>query len=492
MSDLTNLATLGGTTSALLPEEQRVLTQLIQQYSTIQHRNALRTLYLDGERSLRRAGKLGMALPPQLGQLESVLGWPAKAVEVMDNRLDLQGFVTAGQAEVDESVESIAIDNDLYNEARLVHTAAMTHGCAFITIFAGDTTIGEPEVVITTRSAEEATALWSQRSRRVVAGMTINAGLEGLESDQINLFMDDRVVSIWRENGRLAVQRQPHDLGEVPMVMLPYRPRLKKRFGISRISRPLMDLTDSAVRTVLRMEGTAEFFSFPQRWATGVDSDDFDDTFKTYLNRILALGADEDGNQPQLGTFTAASPQPHIDQLRATAMLVSGETSIPPNYLGIIQDNPASADAIRAAEADLVKGAERAQATFDSPWCNAIRIAQKMRDGFSDDRLRKLKTKWRDASTPTKAADAQSVMTLVGAGVLPAQSEVTWELLGYDPVTISRLKATVAENKSLGAPDPVPKFDPNDPSPIAPKQPTQEVGDEADQDSTDQSANAVM
>lgn len=444
MNDATALARLGETTTLLHPDELQLLRKLIAQYNSLQHRNRLRTLYLEGERSLRRAGQLGMALPPQLGKLETVLGWPAKAVEVLDNRLDLQGFVTAGQAEVDDTVEQIARENDLYNEARLAHTAAMTHGCAFITVFGGDELVGEPEVVITTRSAEEATCLWSQRSRRVVAGMTINAGLDGIESDQINLFMDDRVVSLWQEGRQLVVHRQPHDLGETPMVMLPYRPRLKKRFGISRISRPLMNLTDSAVRTVIRMEGTAEFFSFPQRWATGVDQEDFDDTFKTYLNRILALGADEDGNQPTLGTFAAASPQPHIDQLRAIAMMVSGETSIPPNYLGIIQDNPASADAIKAAEADLVKGAERAQATFDSPWCSTIRIAQKMRDGVADERLMHLQAKWRDASTPTKAADAQSVMTLVGAGVLPKQSEVTWELLGYDPVTISRLKAECA------------------------------------------------
>lgn len=67
------------------------------------------------------------------------------------------------------------------------------------------------------------------------------------------------------------------------------------------------------------MEGTAEFFSFPQRWAVGVEREDFDgDTFKTYLNRILALSADSEGRNPQVGTFSAASPEPHIAQLRAS------------------------------------------------------------------------------------------------------------------------------------------------------------------------------
>lgn len=442
---ITDLARLGETTAALTPDEMVVLGKLVKQYSATLRRNHLRTFYFDGEHSLRTLGKLGMAMPPQIGKLESVLGWPQKAVEVLDNRLELQGFVAADQTEADPSLEQIAVDNDLYTEASMAHTASMIHGVAFATIFAGDPTQGEPEVIITTRSAEEATALWSQRSRRVVAGMTVNSGLDGLESDQINLFLPDRVVSVWKEGNGLAVQRQEHALDRVPMVMLPYRPKLGKRYGASRITRALMNLTDSAVRTLLRMEGTAEFFSFPQRWATGVAEEDFDDTFKTYLNRLLALGADENGNQPTLGTFSAASPQPHIEQLRAIAMLVAGETSIPVSYLGIIHDNPSSADAIRAAESDLVKVAERAQSVYGAKWSEALRIAQHMRDGRADDSLDRLQAKWRDAATPTKAADAQSTMALVQAGVLPAQSEVTWEQLGYDPVTISRLKAANAQ-----------------------------------------------
>ncbi|WP_312715485.1 phage portal protein [Corynebacterium flavescens] len=435
----------------LLPEEYRLLVQLVQRWQSSRPRNHLRTLYYDGERSLRRAGQLGMSVPPQLGKLETVIGWPAKSVEVLDNRLDLQGFVMANQAEADDSLAEIIEDNQLLVESSQAHIASMIHGVAFATISAGDETVGEPPVVIQTRSATEGSALWSQRSRRIVAGMTINEGIDGVESPELNLWMSDRVVTIWQEGNSYQVLRQPHSLGKVPMVMLAHRPRLNKRYGMSRITRPLMDLTDAAARTVIRMEGTAEFFSFPQRWITGVDEDDFDeDMFVTYLNRLLTLGADEDGNQPSLGTFSAASPQPHIDQLRAIAMMVAGETSIPPDSLGIIQDNPSSADAIRATEAELVKVAERAQLVYGSSWCEVMRLAQHARDGTPDGRLSRLQAKWRDPSTPTKAAAAQSVMSLATAGVLPPQSEVTWEQLGFDPVTISRLKADALRNQGAG------------------------------------------
>ncbi|MBC3186298.1 phage portal protein [Corynebacterium sp. zg-331] len=423
--------------------EARLLGQLASTWSANLSRNLLRSAYYDGEHSLRAAGRMGIAIPPVMERISTVLGWPAKAIEVLDNRLDLQGFVIRGEADQDEGVQEIVTDNHLLTESSMIHIDSMIHGVAFVTITQGDPLAGEPDVVISARSATEASALWSNRARRIVAGMTINPGIPGVEPDQVCLWMEDRVVTCWQDGNAVAIDRRPHSLGRVPMVMLPYRPRMTKRYGMSRISRPLMDATDSAARTLLRMEGTAEFFSFPQRYILNAQPEDFDqDTFTTYLNRLLVLSPAEDGGaKPEVGTFGAASPAPHIEQLKAIAMLVSGETGIPPGALGIIHDNPSSADAIRVGEAELVKIAERAQAVYGAEWVEVIRIAQHIRDGIPDERMAGLQAQWRDPATPTRAADAQSVMSLVQAGVYPARSRVTWERLGLDPVTISRLEA---------------------------------------------------
>ena len=119
----------------------------------------------------------------------------------------------------------------------------------------------------------------------------------------------------------------------------------------------------------------------------------------------------------------------------------------------VVQDNPASADAIKAAEADLVAVAEDAQNDFEAAWAQvavlaamASRAAQGRDPDVSD--LAGLRTVWRDASTPTRAAQAQSVMGLVSAGVLPPDSEVTYELLGLDQSTRRRLLATAAERRT--------------------------------------------
>lgn len=425
--------------------ERDALGLLVRQLAAHAPGNEMRSLYYNGKQSLQRAGLLGMAIPGELAKLETALGWPAKAVTTLEHRLNLQGFVMPDGQGRDEGLDDIWRGNRMDAEASMAHTASLIHGTAFVTVSAGDTAAGEPAVVIAARSAREATALWSRRSREITAGLTVNAS-DGAAPVSATLWLPDRAVTLTQDGSGVAVRRVAHRLGRVPMVMLPFRPHLEREFGVPRITGAVMGLTDAAVRTVLRMEATAEFFSFPQRYGLGVAAEDFSDTFKTYLNRFLALGRDDSGELPQLGTFASSSPQPHIDQLRALASMFSGETSIPLNYLGIVHDNPSSADAIRAAEADLITVVERAQTVYGAAWRQVMMLAQQVRDGGPDPRMVRAQPQWRDAATPTKAANAQAVMALVSAGVLPAMSEVTWRLLGYDEATIIELSAGAARS----------------------------------------------
>ena len=122
---------------------------------------------------------------------------------------------------------------------------------------------------ISAGSASEVTALYSRRTRSVVAGLTINP-VEGGRQGQMVLWLDRYVISIEPYSaGGWLVHRQEHSLGRVPMETVSHRPHLEREFGTLRIGDPVMGLTDSTARTVLRMEGRAEFFSFPQRYVLG-------------------------------------------------------------------------------------------------------------------------------------------------------------------------------------------------------------------------------
>ena len=258
----------------------------------------------------------------------------------------------------------------------------------------------------------------------------------------------------------------PHRFGRVPVVCVAYGTVPGRPFGTSRITRPVMRLTDHAVRTLLRSEIAAEFFSAPQRYLLGADMEAFEDEngelkpgWESIIGHLLVASrpVDDNGNtsesNPVAGQFAQASMEPHAAELRSVATMFAGESSIPVNYLGIVQDNPASADAIRAAESDLISVAESAQNDFAAAWAEvAILAAMASRAArglpWEVDDLAGIRPVWRDASTPTKAAQAQSVMTLVTAGVLPPTSEVTYELLGFDRVTRQRLLVEAAERRT--------------------------------------------
>ncbi|MBQ1165982.1 phage capsid protein, partial [Streptomyces sp. A73] len=73
--------------------------------------------------------------------------------------------------------------------------------------------------------------------------------------------------------------------------------------------------------------------------------------------RVLALERDEDGQVPTVGQFTAHDPQTYTKISDLYARIMATQLGLPPHYLGYTTDNPASADAIRSSEAQLVKRA---------------------------------------------------------------------------------------------------------------------------------------
>lgn len=438
---------------ALDAKEARLVKLLADRIIKREPRNELRSAYLDGENRLKH---LGLSIPPELKKLEAIVGWPAKAVYTLENRLDLDGFVLTDGSPADDRLNGLADRNHLQTEASQGHTASLTHGTSFISVTPGDG-VRTPDAVIMAHSARQATALRSRRTRLLTAGMVATPSEDG-EPGAVTVFTEDTEIVLIHEGNKVWVERNEHGLGRVPMVDLSHRPWLERPFGISRISRPVMSLTDQAVRASVRAEAHGEFLSFPQRFLMGADREAFRTSdgevvtgWELYLGRLNGIPRDKDGNLPELKEFAGTSGQAHTEQLRSVAMMFSGETSIPPSFLGVIQDNPASADAIRAAEADLVKHAERAQTVFGQSWCEVARLAVHVADGVYPDHLEGLRARWRDAATPTKAAAAQSVMSLVTAGVLPPISEVTYELLGYDESMIRRLMADATRAAATGA-----------------------------------------
>lgn len=400
------------------------------------HANTQKAAYYDGKQRLK---DLGISTPPQLRHMDAVIGWPGTAVDVLEERLDFEGWDIT-------DLDLVYRANDLDVKSSQAHLDALIYGTSFVTVTSGRE--GEPDVLVSVVSPNDIVARRDNRTGRVLeACQYISGDVPGSqEGSTAVLFREDETVWLSFDRGDWVVTaKDEHGLGRVPVVQLVNRPRASKLNGRSEITPAVRSYTDMALRTLVGSEVAREFYAVPQRYLLGAPEEFFTDedgnprgAWDAMAGKILAIGRDEDtGEIPTTGAYPSHSPQPFFEQIRQLAQLLSAETSIPQSYLGFSTDNPSSADAIRMAENRLVKRAERRQGMFGKAWTEVARLALMVRDGrgygsLSDDELT-IRPLWRDASTPTRAAAADEVVKMIQVGVYPAQGDYAMKRLGLSP-----------------------------------------------------------
>lgn len=413
---------------SLSSEELGLITALVKKLRNHDGKNAELERYYEGKNRLK---DLGISIPPTLKLVDSVVGWAGTAVDVLEERLDFEGYVNDGWG-----LNEIYRANELDLESSLGHKDALIYGVGFV--FVGRGMPGEPETLVTIESPKKATAIYDLRTRRLGAALLAERDHKGNVLGG-SLYLPEQTISFAAyERTFLEVSRDVHRLGRVTATPLVNNPRSGDPDGRSEITKAVRSYTDSAMRTLLGAEVAREFYSAPQRYVLGAPEDIFQDSDGNALNpwsviqgRLLGLPYnDDDGVMPQVGQFAANSPAPYFEQIRQYAQLIAAETAIPASYLGFQTDNPSSADAIRQMEARLVKRAERRQRQFGRAWSEVAKLALLVRDGSLPDGIQDLRPVWRDASTPTRAAAADEVTKLVQAGILAPDSGIVYDRIG--------------------------------------------------------------
>lgn len=426
-------------------DEQRTLTALLAQLDQKRSRNRLRSAYMDGKHLLRQ---LPPTVPPYLRNIGMVLGWPAKAVEALARRARLVDFAIPGSELADFGLDVIRDDNSYIHESRQAGLSSLEHSVSWLIATRGDTTAGDPEVLITRQSALEGTGEWSRRARRLVSFVSI------IERDkttgaptEMNFYSPGQIIMI--ADGRVQ-DRRNSSLPRLPVEPLIYRQRDARPFGSSRISRPIMKLTDSAVRSILRSEGTADFYSAPTLALFGPDESLFEGNpaMRMLLNSIFAIPDNEDapaGHQrAELKQVQQASQGPHVDQLEVWAQLFSSEASIPVSSLGIgmTQANPTSAESYLASREDLISEAEDTIDGWEIAHVRTMQNAWMIREGATGipAELRQLRGLWRDPRHESKAAAADWFVKLATAMPWIAETDTAIDMIGVDEATAARLR----------------------------------------------------
>lgn len=436
-------------------ESSAQIDALISQLQAVQYQNLIKANYYFGKQKIK---DLGLSIPPHLLSLDIAVGWPGTAVDVLDERIELEGWADSGDS---NGLTDVFTDNDLDVDSSLAHIDALVYGTSFVAVSTGYE--GEPSPLITMESPRTMTVRRDPRTGRAQQAISVTYGEDTL-IDSAQVFGLNSNMLLKRADRGWAIQDvDEHNLNRVTVAQLVNRPQSGVSMGRSEISETVRAYTDMALRTLLGAEVAREFYAVPQRWIMGAPEDFFVNpdgserkAWDAMMGKVLGLPLNEDAapgeGRPQAGAFPANSMDPFFGQIRALAQLLAAETSIPPTYLGFNTDQVASADAIRAMESRLVKRAERRQATFGRAWTEVARLSVMVREGRRFDDLapdvRRVRPVWRDAATPTKAATADEVVKLISAGVLTPDGDATYRRLGMDDQEIATLKIDKSKDVS--------------------------------------------
>lgn len=419
-------------------EDMPLIVELFRVWRKKYPRNLIRSSYYDAH---ERFKDFGISIPSKIkARAEAMIGWPAKAVRSLADLSTFQGFAFRGDDMF--GVNDLVDSNELDVEMSEAITSAYTHSCAFLTVTADED--DATRMRITPRSADWSAALWDNTRRRILAALTITSADKNGRITSFNVWLPGRIYVCTRDWGAWAATRIDTYYPEVNVVPLAYDAHLNRPFGRSRISRTLMSLTDIGFRTIMRMEASAEFYSVPKLWFLGADKSAFSsDTWSSLISAINAISKDEDGDKPEIKQISQASMQPHGDMLKTIALLVSSETNLPISDLGIVTENPTSAEAMAAAERKLSREADRQNIRFGRAIKRAVIMSICLRDGLIDapDNLRTITPLWAPTREVSDASRADYYAKLASVNSSFATSDVGMMKAGLSPSEIESLHA---------------------------------------------------
>lgn len=435
-------------TQGLTTAETVTLAKLRNQLTARRIPNAKKYVLYEG---MHKARNLEIAVPRHLADVDVHVGAPGIVVDALAERIEWDQWATAGTDLY--GLDDLYRDNELEVEQARQAVDSLICGVDFVNISYGDTTAGEPEVLITAESPMNATALWNPRTRSAAAGLIQERDpLTQLVSCEWLKFPDETIQMRRDEDGRIQIERFMHRLGVVPMVAFPNRERPSDIWGRSEITPTVRYFTEAIGRSLLGMEIHREIFTAPNRYMLGVDPQQFGiDPDSEHGSRIvkqwdiamskmnIVPGPDTPGDKmPTVGQFPSSPPTPYIEQIKAYFQQISAESATPWNYWGFSTDQPPSADAVRVMESRLVKRALLRQRMWTRAWRQVGYIALKHLDrSVTPATVKDISPNWKDPATPTPAAAADSASKLVGSKILSEQGKVAMRRAGLSEAEIA-------------------------------------------------------
>lgn len=405
---------------------------------------------------------------------------PRLVVTSIAERLRITGFDGADAPAVWQAFG----DNDLDLYSYQAHAEALLFGRSYAFIWTAPD--GSPRVSI--ESARQCAVLADPGSRQITSAVK---RWRTTTTTEAVLLLPDRIERYSASAGATSggfnlVDVQDNPLGVVPVVQLLNHDRLPITWGatgLDEIAYPdrlligsaaesevwdVIPLASALGKLLVDMLVTSEYVGRPRRWATGIELME-----EPKLDRQGNPVLDEDGNpviittnpikessrmavseneSAKFGQLDGARLDGYEAAVNVLTQQIAAVSSLPAHYLGVMSNQPPSADALRASEQSLVARCEQKQRSFGKAWQKVGQLMMAVQNGVDPSAV-DITPVWAPADEASQAQEADSTVKLVQAGILPVSYGL--RKLGYTDAEIEQIRQDMAADgtaKNAGDP----------------------------------------
>lgn len=401
------------------------LIELLQTLDAPQHRYCELERYYTGTQPLAfLAPEQRTALGDRLGRMVSNI--PRLAVTSLAERLRITGFTGDTQLWADW------LRNDLEISSHAAHREALLFGSAYVIVW-GDSA-GKPTATV--ESAKQVAVITDPATREVTSA--VKRWRTKTETHAMAYFPDR--IEHWRASspgaataGFELIETIDNPLGVVPVVPIVNSDRILG-CGHSEVD-DLAPLVDGLNKILADMMVSSEFTGMPRRFAAGLtpmerpildgngdpllDGDGnpqvelynplSDDTMRAWLSEDAAT---------KFGSLPAGDLSGYESAVRILLTQIQAVSALPGSMLGVLADQPTSAEALLAGESGLTAKAEARQQIFGKAWSQVGRLMIAVRNNTTPDTVGEVGVVFCNPGTSSTAAEADAAVKYFSSGLL--------------------------------------------------------------------------
>lgn len=301
----------------------------------------------------------GIATPRRMTNLTPGIGWAARAVNTLSDRVIFDGFAgdTFGINDYLESINGYSVLTKAKHDAFI-------GGCAFVAVSDDPDTDRKLLVPFT---ASEATGVVDQTTGLLKYGLAVTRwaepqpkkrGIRFAPADYLVFTPEFTAQFIDRE----LVEIMDNPTGRTLLHPVTHRASADRPLGKSRLSNTVRRIINEVGRLKRREEIAEEFYALPQRYITGLaEGVKKDDALDSAIGKVWAITKDEDGDKPDVGQLTQMSIDQFETSKKDKARDFCAETALTLRNLGYETSNPSSSESLVAMSDDLLLEAKNSQ-----------------------------------------------------------------------------------------------------------------------------------